>query len=262
MKKTSRWKIFEIDRLGGVCRRFIRPRRWSSRFELLERRDVPATGTQAASVFVDPPTSAYLSAQVSLTSSASYPYVGQTITLAATVTPPSGGPTPTGTATFYDGGAVVATAAVVNGVAQTTTVLPTGVQAITAVYSGDANFSSSPSTPLIETVVTDVTTLVHLRPVKQQRSAHKLSIRFSVQNDASFALPAPLVFILENLSPGVSLKNRTGFTSALSAAVEPFAVLESSPLGPGAVATLKLVLVGKHNNFVFTPRIIAGTYAL
>lgn len=79
---------------------------------------------------------------------------GQNVTLTAVVTPTApGAGLPTGTVTFFSNGTSLGTANVVNGTAtfQTTT-LPTGTPSITATYSGDANFTTSTSSAVTQTV--------------------------------------------------------------------------------------------------------------
>jgi hypothetical protein len=80
---------------------------------------------------------------------------GQSVTFTATVTPTApGAGTPTGTVQFKDGGVNMgAPAAMAGGVATfTTTTLGVGAHSITAVYSGDANFTSSTSGTLTQNV--------------------------------------------------------------------------------------------------------------
>ncbi|MGA2806598.1 MAG: Ig-like domain repeat protein, partial [Terracidiphilus sp.] len=86
---------------------------------------------------------------VALTSSLASPAPGQTFTLTATVTGPSGKATPTGTVTFLsDDQGFSATAALVKGTA--TLSVPgysaaNGTNVFTAVYQGDANYNSAAS---------------------------------------------------------------------------------------------------------------------
>ncbi|MGH9162141.1 MAG: FG-GAP-like repeat-containing protein [Vicinamibacteraceae bacterium] len=71
--------------------------------------------------------------------------LGKSVTFTATVSvvPPGGGE-PTGTVTFYDGGEALATATVDDNQASfSTDALASGVRAIIAAYSGDANFNPS-----------------------------------------------------------------------------------------------------------------------
>ncbi len=79
---------------------------------------------------------------------------GQPVKVTATVQPtPAYGYTATGTVTFYDNGNLLGSAPVKNGAAiLTTTTLPVGVDTITASYSGDANFTSSQSSPYSITI--------------------------------------------------------------------------------------------------------------
>jgi hypothetical protein len=84
--------------------------------------------------------------------------LGQPVTLAAAViaTPPGAG-TPSGTVEFREGATVLATVAL-NGLGQagfTTTTLPLGPHAITATYSGDANFIAGTSAVLSEVIFTE-----------------------------------------------------------------------------------------------------------
>ena len=91
---------------------------------------------------------------------------GVTVTFTATVTavaPASG--TRTGTVAFEDGGiAIAGCAGQVIGAAGTATcatnALAAGVHTITAVYSGDGNFTTSTSAPLTQTVLSATTTTV------------------------------------------------------------------------------------------------------
>jgi LPXTG-site transpeptidase (sortase) family protein len=97
----------------------------------------------------------------SLSSSANPSVAGQGVTFTATVTanPPSAG-TPTGSVTFQDGGVNIPGCVgipMVGGVA-TCNDPPVGIHSITAVYSGDANFSPSTSAPLTQIVNQDATT--------------------------------------------------------------------------------------------------------
>ena len=86
----------------------------------------------------------------SLSSSLNPSFTSLPVTFTATVSPVG-----TGTVTFYASGtAISAPEPLTGGTATfTTTLLPTGSDSITAVYSGDANFLSSSSAALIESVL-------------------------------------------------------------------------------------------------------------
>ena len=89
-------------------------------------------------------------------------FQGQSVVFTATVTPgTTGGPTMTGTVQFKVNGTNLGSAVTISaGVAQSaaTTTLPTGADAVTAVYSGDANYSTSTSGTLTYTVTAVTTT--------------------------------------------------------------------------------------------------------
>jgi LPXTG-site transpeptidase (sortase) family protein len=98
-----------------------------------------------------------------LSSSANPSVVGQVVTFTATVTAnPPGAGTPTGTVTFQDGGVNIAgcvNQALVAGVATCNdSFAGVGSHSITAIYSGDANFLTSTSAALTQTIGQDATT--------------------------------------------------------------------------------------------------------
>jgi len=84
---------------------------------------------------------------------------GQSVTFTATVTAAApGSGTPTGSVTFMDGSTALGSATLGSGKASfKTTSLAVGSQAITAVYGGDGNFTTSTSTALTQTVQEDAT---------------------------------------------------------------------------------------------------------
>jgi hypothetical protein len=92
---------------------------------------------------------------VMLSSSSNPAQAGQPVTFTADVMG-TGGVTPTGTITFYDGTTVLGTVSL-NGMgmaALTVSDLAVGSHSITAVYSGDATYSGSSSSPLQEVIDT------------------------------------------------------------------------------------------------------------
>ncbi len=104
-------------------------------------------------------TIAQVQTSTALSSSATSTNFGSPVTFTATVTvPPPGAGTPTGTVAFKDGSTVLgsSTLQMVNGVDEatfTTSSLPAGSDAITAVYSGDSNFLTSTSSVVNQTVL-------------------------------------------------------------------------------------------------------------
>ncbi|MGM4907587.1 Ig-like domain repeat protein [Tardiphaga sp. 866_E4_N2_1] len=94
-----------------------------------------------------------------LVSSANPSTPGQAVTFTATVTSTSG--TPTGTVTFMDGTATLGTGTLSSGLATlTTSALISGTHAITAVYGGDTNNTSSTSSALSQAVNQAMTSTV------------------------------------------------------------------------------------------------------
>lgn len=94
------------------------------------------------------------STATSVLTSASPIVLGDPVTFTAGVTSQApGAGVPTGTVTFRDGAAAMATSAMTNGLASSTaTGLTVGSHTVTAVYNGDGNFASSSSTPLTQQV--------------------------------------------------------------------------------------------------------------
>ncbi len=90
---------------------------------------------------------------VAIASSASTAPVGQSVTFTATVTGSVTGVAPTGTVQFKDLANVLGTVPLNSGKAVfTTSTLTVGAHTIAAVYGGDANYLSSTSPALIETI--------------------------------------------------------------------------------------------------------------
>jgi hypothetical protein len=95
-----------------------------------------------------------------ITSSANASVFGQKVTFTAAVAAQApGSGTPTGTATFMDGTTILGTATLASGKATfSTTTLALGGHSIAVSYSGNTNFVSSTSAPLIQNVNQDTTT--------------------------------------------------------------------------------------------------------
>jgi hypothetical protein len=104
-----------------------------------------------------------------LTASPSPSTFGQSVTFKATVAPPTGSATPTGSVTFYDGSASLGTATLatsggVTSASLAVSTLAVGNHTITAVYSGNTNYSSSTSSPLTQVVTPAVPTVTAVNP--------------------------------------------------------------------------------------------------
>ncbi len=94
-----------------------------------------------------------------LTSKSNPSVAGQSVLFTTVVKPAApGSGVPTGTVTFLNGSTPLATISLVNGVANLLSgQLPIGTDSITAIYSGDANFVTSTSNPVSQTVNQDAT---------------------------------------------------------------------------------------------------------
>ena len=104
-----------------------------------------AASTSAAAVL----TVTKAASGVTLVSSLNPSVAGQAVTFTAAATPPSA----TGTVQFLDGATVIGTAPLIGGSAPlATAALATGTHAITAIYSGDANFSGATSVAVAQLV--------------------------------------------------------------------------------------------------------------
>jgi len=110
--------------------------------------------------------SSKMASTAALAASATSVNAGDRVTFTATVVPAmAGGPAPTGTVSFLDNGAVIGAAMVTNGKAVfSTSSLPVGADSITAIYSGDATYSGSASSPVIETVAQPIINTTLLAP--------------------------------------------------------------------------------------------------
>ncbi len=114
------------------------------------------------------PVAAAATSTTTVTASTNSPVFGQDVTFTMTVAPisPATG-TPTGTVNLMNGTTLIDTATLSGGVATfDTSSLAIGSNTITGVYSGDASFTSSTSTPLTVTVAQAASsTLVTFFPV-------------------------------------------------------------------------------------------------
>jgi len=86
---------------------------------------------------------------------------GSSTTLSATVTGVTGGVTPTGTVSFYNGATLIGTGTITAGVASVaTTTLPVGTDSITAVYNGDGNYTTSTTVTAATVTVNQATSTI------------------------------------------------------------------------------------------------------
>ena len=144
---------------------------------------------------------------VSLVSSVANPFVTQSVTFTATVTPTAGTGVPPGTVTFYSNGISIGTGTLANGIATlTTSFTPGGIYAITAVYTATANFAGSTSATLNQQVV-DFT--IPITPVAG--SSFDISVQPGGKGIFNFTLAPlngpftiPITFSVTGLPPGAT----------------------------------------------------------
>jgi hypothetical protein len=167
------------------------------------------------------------STTTTVTSSLNPANFGNAVTFTATIAPVSpGAGIPTGSVQFMDGTTVLQTVTLVNGVASTTpnSALTIGTHPITAVYSGDGNFTTSTSTPFTETV---------------QGAATKTTLASSANPSVSgqaITLTASVAF--------AGLGTPSGTPTGTIKFMEGSTVLGTVTLNPSAVATLTITPTG------------------
>jgi autotransporter-associated beta strand protein len=103
-------------------------------------------------------TAAAVSTTTTVTSTLNPSFVRFPFTITALVAPTSGSGIPTGSVIFSIDGTPQAPKSLVNGRADLFMAFDLGSHSIVAVYSGDSNFSSSTSAPLIQTIIKGSTT--------------------------------------------------------------------------------------------------------
>lgn len=129
-----------------------------------------------------------------LTSSANPSALTQSVTFTATVTS-SSALAPTGTVTFMDGATALGSPVTLNGSGVATLAISTlsaGTHSITAVYSGDANFEGSTSSPLSQVVLTQTATTTTLT-VSASSVNVGTSVTFTAKVTAGTATPTGTV---------------------------------------------------------------------
>jgi sugar lactone lactonase YvrE len=188
---------------------------------------------------------------VALISNIAEPFVGQPITLTATVKPVGIG-TPTGGVSFYNGATLLGTGTLSGGVASFSTTLSAGSQSLTAVYTGDANFTGNSSPTLAQLVVDFTFTLASSSPVSQTVAPGQIATyAFSMQPvDGSFTLP--VVLSATGLPPGATVtftpqtitlgSSPASFTMAIQTSATSASLASHGLFGRGAI-TLSFILL-------------------
>ena len=133
--------------------------------------------------------------RLALYSNQNLPGLGQPVTFTAVVEPEYGGEA-TGSVAFYDGRTTLGSATVNSNSANlTTAALSFGTDSITAIYSGDSNFSGSTSKPLLQVVENASTTTLSSSP---NPSTYGNPVVYTVTVTSSAGTPSGTVEILDS----------------------------------------------------------------
>ena len=171
---------------------------------------------------------------------------GQSVTFTATVaaTPPGSG-TPSGTVTFNDGASTLCTNVILSSgsAACATGALSLGSHSLTAVYSGDTNFTGGTSAPLTHNV--------NQAPAITSAA----TATFTVGQASSFTAtatgtPAPTLSYSGALPSGVSFTNGTlsGTPAAGTETTYPLVLTASNGIGSAATQNFTLTVQGSDND--------------
>jgi sugar lactone lactonase YvrE len=188
---------------------------------------------------------------ITLTASPSSSFVGQAVTLTATLAPFNGtGFTTDGEAvTFLNGQTTIGTGTLAGGVATFTTgALPAGVDSLTASYPGDANLAASVSQALSYSVSRPATTTTTLAVTAGGTAVT------TVASGTAVTLTATLTAADTAVTPGL-----VTFCDATAAICENSAILSTAQLTAAGTASLKFVPgIGSHSY----KAIFAGTLSI
>jgi hypothetical protein len=146
-----------------------------------------------------------------LTASSNPSSLGQVLTFAATIMPQNGGQA-SGTVSFANGSTSLGVAAVSGNVATiSTSALTIGTHSISAVYSGDNNFTGSAATSVPQVVnkaVTNATLISSVNPANAGQN-----VRFTVTVSSSGPTPTGSVQFLNGTTVLATLKLKSGSAS-------------------------------------------------
>ena len=169
---------------------------------------------------------------ITLTSSANPVFMTNAVSFTASL--PSYASTETGTMTFYSGSTAIGTAPVSGGSATlTTTALAAGTQAITAVYSGDADYGPGTSSPVSETVQDFTLTFASGNGSVTAQPGGQATYSLVVTPTNGTLLPAGVTLSASNLPLG------------MTASFSPATI---SGGAPSTIVTVTITLPGKAAN--------------
>ncbi len=145
----------------------------------------------------------------------------------------------------------------------TTTLLTPGGHGLTAVYSGDANFTGGSSSASAVSVSPDVTNLVLVGVGRVRRRGRHFEVLVTLRNVSGSLIPFPVLLALDKLGAGARLLNGMGVTHVLQPVGSPLTLVSLQgalllPPGETVTATLKFSAASAAQVH-FTARVLAGT---
>jgi hypothetical protein len=200
---------------------------------------------------------------------------GQAVTFTATVQPVAG--VPTGTVSFFDGSAQIGSANLSSGVAQVTTTggaLAAGIHTITGKYSGDANFLSSTSGSLAETVNAAATSTVLTTSSNPAPSGHSVTFTATVSSTVAGTQRGTVSFYLDGsttptgsaaLSSGAAQFSTNSLSAGSHTVVATFASSNSNFQGSSSATLTQEVSdfsISVSPSSLTVARSHSGTYTL
>lgn len=195
--------------------------------------------------------------QTSLTASPDPASPGQTVTFTATVSPVApGAGSPTGTVSFLDGATTLGQTALSGGVASVNAAtLSVGNHSITATYSGDADFSSSTSSPFNEQIALSPPVIAKAFSSPSFVQGLSTTLSFTITNpNATTALAG--VGVVDNLPVGLLVATPNGVSGSCGAGT-------LSAASASSIISLSGATIAAGANCIFSVDVtgnVPGTY--
>jgi hypothetical protein len=148
-----------------------------------------------------------------------------------------------------------------NKASLTTAGLAPGSHSLTAIFSGDANFTGSAGSAS-ESVSPDVTKEFSIKVSKPQRHGNSFRVRVTLTYLGGIDLPGPVFLAVEGLPGGVKLHGSSKSKRAQTLLGNPVIQLNlsgASAVSPGLMLSADLDFSSSSAGKIqFTPRLLAG----